>query len=71
MPQEPMSLYGLRFKDNPMVSVRFTNGKREAIVSGVWVSEGEITCKSPDFSKFGASTSIDGKNTDLASNNTE
>jgi dynein heavy chain len=50
----PITLTGLRFKQSPLVSVRFTDGKREATVSGQWVSETEITCKSPDFSKFGA-----------------
>ena len=50
-----MTLKGLRFKESPLVSVRFTDGKKsEATVSGQWVSPTEITCKSPDFSKFGA-----------------
>ena len=50
----PIVLKGLRFKESPMVTVRFTDGKREATVSGQWVSETELKCKSPDFSKFGA-----------------
>ena len=51
----PVILEGLRFKESSIVSVRFTDGKRaEATTSGQWVSDTEITCKSPDFSKFGA-----------------
>ena len=51
----PITLTGLRFKQSPLVSVRFTDGKRaEMTVSGTWVSDTEITCKSPDFTKFGA-----------------
>ena len=50
----PIVLKGLRFKESPMVTVRFTDGKREATVSGRWISESELECKSPDFTKFGA-----------------
>ena len=51
----PLVLRGLRFKESPLVSVRFTDGKKsEATVSGQFVSETELVCKSPDFSKFGA-----------------
>ena len=51
----PITLTGLRFKESPLVSVRFTDGKKfEATVSGQYVSETEVTCKSPDFTKFGA-----------------
>ena len=51
----PITLHGLRFKNSTLVSVRFTDGKKfEATVSGQYVSENELVCKSPDFSKFGA-----------------
>ena len=50
----PIVLRGLRFKQSSLVTVRFTDGKREATVSGQYVSETELTCKSPDFTKFGA-----------------
>ena len=48
----PITIYGQSFKESPLVSVRFTDGKKsEATVSGSWVSSTEIQCKSPDFSK--------------------
>eukprot|EP00966_Prymnesium_polylepis_P100794 2334528-Prymnesium_polylepis.1 len=51
----PITLRGQRFKESTMVSVRFTDGRKmETTVSGQYVSETEITCKSPDFTKFGA-----------------
>ena len=51
----PITIRGMKFKESPIVSVRFTDGKKsEMTVSGTWVSETEIKCKSPDFSKFGA-----------------
>jgi len=50
----PVLLTGQRFKQSTLVSVRFTDGKREATVSGQWKSETEIECKTPDFTKFGA-----------------
>ena len=51
----PITLYGLRFKQTTLVSVRFTDQKKaEATVGGVWISETELQCKSPDFTKFGA-----------------
>ena len=40
----PVVISGLRFKESPLVSVRFTDGKREATVGGQWASETEITC---------------------------
>ena len=38
-----------------LTQVRFTDGRKfETTVSGTYVSETEIMCKSPDFTKFGA-----------------
>ena len=52
----PITLHGLRFVESPMVQIRFVSadGKREANVSGAFQSPEAITCKSPDFTKFGA-----------------
>jgi dynein heavy chain len=50
----PITLRGLRFIESPMVQVRFTDGKREATVSGQYQSPEAILCKAPDFTKFGA-----------------
>ena len=50
----PITLRGLRFIESPMVQVRFTDGKREATVTGQYESPEAILCKAPDFSKFGA-----------------
>jgi hypothetical protein len=50
----PVILQGLRFIESPMINVRFTDGKRDANCNGQFISDTQIKCTSPDFSKFGA-----------------
>ncbi|KAJ1633365.1 hypothetical protein T492DRAFT_546868, partial [Pavlovales sp. CCMP2436] len=49
----PIQLSGLNFSDGEIL-VKFTDGKREAVVAGTFVSASRVSCCTPSFEKFGA-----------------
>lgn len=49
----PISIRGIGFINEKSVQVKFSDGRREATVSGKYKSEFEIECNTPSFEKFG------------------
>ena len=49
----PISIRGIGFIKHNSVQVKFSDGRREATVSGKYISENEIQCNTPSFEKFG------------------
>ena len=49
----PISIFGIGFIKHNSVQVKFSDGRRDATVSGKWISENEIQCNTPSFEKFG------------------
>eukprot|EP00899_Mesostigma_viride_P003607 jgi/Mesvir1/13247/Mv18980-RA.1 len=61
-----LTLSGISFRDGNKIEVKFGQGKTEAIVKGVFVSDKVLKCNTPNFEQFGAfevpiRVSIDGE----------
>ena len=49
-----LKVSGLQFRQSSKIEVRFGSGKTEVTVPGSFVDENTITCKTPNYERFGA-----------------